>query len=123
MKQNANPPRNSQSLPLLLVAIGLLLMIAAVVIWQVARPSPGLVAAPRSTATNDPNLPFPDIPRVALEDAKIALDNKEAVFVDVRSAESYAESHVPGALNIPLNDLESRAAELNPNDWIITYCT
>ena len=123
MKQIENRPQNSQRMPLLLVAIGLLLMIAAVVIWQVARPGPGLVAAPRSTATTDPNLPFPDIPRVALEEAKTALEGQNAVFLDVRSAESFALAHIPGALNIPLNELDSRAGELNPNDWIITYCT
>ena len=28
-----------------------------------------------------------------------------------------------GALNIPLGDIETRYRELNPNQWIITYCT
>jgi rhodanese-related sulfurtransferase len=58
-----------------------------------------------------------------LEDAKKALDAKSAVFVDVRSPESYSAGHITGAINIPLAELESRAGELNPADWIITYCT
>ena len=45
------------------------------------------------------------------------------MFVDVRDIASYQQSHIPGALSIPLDELASRKNELNPNDWIITYCT
>jgi cysteine synthase/rhodanese-related sulfurtransferase len=37
------------------------------------------------------------------------------VVVDVRSAEQFAESHIPGAVNIPQSDLGRRAGEL-PDD-------
>jgi ArsR family transcriptional regulator len=63
------------------------------------------------------------IPRVTLEESKAAFDNNAAVFLDVRSESSFAVSHIPGALSIPLADLEARLAELDPNLWIITYCT
>jgi rhodanese-related sulfurtransferase len=45
------------------------------------------------------------------------------VFVDVRSAGSYAASHIPGALSIPLGELDARLDELDPAARIITYCT
>ena len=64
-----------------------------------------------------------EIVRLSLEDAKAAFDNGTAVFVDVRSQSSYAASHIPGALSIPLIELEPRVNELDPNQWIITYCT
>lgn len=32
--------------------------------------------------------------------------------LDVRTAEEFAEGHVPGAINIPLQELQSRSAEL-----------
>jgi hypothetical protein len=64
-----------------------------------------------------------EVQRVALEDSKTAFDNGEAVFLDVRSASSYATSHVLGAVSIPLSELEGRIGELDPNQWIITYCT
>lgn len=65
------------------------------------------------------------MPRVSVEDAKAALDGGEAIVVDVRSADDYAASHIVGAINIPLTDLESNPANLNldKNQWIITYCT
>jgi hypothetical protein len=67
--------------------------------------------------------PYLEIPRVRLEEAKAAFDGKAAIFVDVRSTAAYQESHVAGALSIPGNELENRTTELNPNEWIITYCT
>lgn len=64
-----------------------------------------------------------EIARVTLEDAKGALDAGAAVFVDVRDPSSYAASHIPGALSMPLDELEQRLDELDPQAWIITYCT
>ena len=66
---------------------------------------------------------FPEILRVSLSDAKKAFDSGNAVFVDVRPADSYAQSHVPGALNIPINLINSRLGELKTTAWIIPYCT
>jgi len=60
---------------------------------------------------------------VKLDEAKAAWDASTAVFVDVRSAEAYALSHIRGALSLPLNEIEQRLNELNPATWIITYCT
>jgi 3-mercaptopyruvate sulfurtransferase SseA len=73
--------------------------------------------------TIDQNIPYPTVPRVSVGDARAAHELKQAVFVDVRTAEQYAQSHVPGAKSIPLNELESRLNELNKDQAIITYCT
>jgi hypothetical protein len=81
-------------------------------------------AGPPQTETNAPAVEMPgEIQRIALEDSKAAFENGEATFLDVRSASSYAASHIPGALSIPLADLQSRMDELDPDQWIITYCT
>jgi len=66
-----------------------------------------------------------DVPRVTAEDAKAAFDSGEAVIVDVRSAEAYAEAHVAGALSIPLGEFENNITNipLDKDQWIITYCT
>ncbi|MCZ2126244.1 MAG: hypothetical protein LC099_00530 [Anaerolineales bacterium] len=65
----------------------------------------------------------PEIARVSLAEAKSAFDAKQARFVDVRSADSFAQKRIVGAINIPLAELEVRVGELDPNEWIITYCT
>ena len=48
--------------------------------------------------------------------------SRNFVVLDVRSAEGYRGGHVPGALNIPFEELPSRLKELPRNKEIISYC-
>ena len=43
-------------------------------------------------------------------------------ILDVRPTDEFAQGHVPHALNIPLNDLNARLAELDPKQEIVAYC-
>jgi MFS family permease len=45
-----------------------------------------------------------------------------AVVIDVRSPDEYGEGHVDGALNIPLDVLADRAAELSTDAPLVTAC-
>ena len=65
------------------------------------------------------------VPRVTVEEAKVALDSGAAVIVDVRSQSAYDASHIAGALFIPLGAFETDIAnlDLDKEQWIITYCT
>lgn len=46
-----------------------------------------------------------------------------ARLVDVRSTAEYAASHLPGAINVPVDVLPSRLAELEPRaDPVVVYC-
>jgi rhodanese-related sulfurtransferase len=61
---------------------------------------------------------------VTIEEGKAAFDSAAAVFVDVRSQTQYDRGHIAGALSIPLDQIvEGRTEPLDPNSWIITYCT
>jgi rhodanese-related sulfurtransferase/DNA-binding transcriptional ArsR family regulator len=42
--------------------------------------------------------------------------------LDVRPADEFAVSHLPGAVNIPMSELEERLAELDPAYEIVAYC-
>ena len=64
-----------------------------------------------------------DIPRVTVSEAYQALSDGDAVLVDTRSASEYQTSHIAGAINIPIDQVESRVGELDPDTWYITYCT
>lgn len=100
---------------------------------QTSASSPTPLLPTHTTASSATPLPavsggfdasaYPEIPRVSLEKAKAGFDTKSAVFVDVRGSASYAVSHIPGALDIPLEDIETRLNELDPDQWIIPYCT
>ena len=105
--------------PVWLIVLGVVIVAAAIFLSiqnnrSANQSGPRLVTVSGETS---------DVKRVTLEDAKIAHDTGTAVFVDVRSADSYAASHVTGALSIPFDELENRLDELDPADWIITYCT
>ncbi len=111
--------RNSTG-SLVMIASGLLL-IAITIGWYL------LSGASRTsgTASITPTSPgdYPQVVRISPEDAKKALDQSEAVFIDVRSVEEYNQRHILGALSIPLLELPDRLGELDPNLWYITYCT
>lgn len=48
---------------------------------------------------------------------------KDIVVVDARSAEAYAERHIPGAVNIPHRTMNSEStAELNKDALYVSYC-
>ncbi|MBF4693932.1 FAD-dependent oxidoreductase [Fusibacter ferrireducens] len=82
------------------------------------------------------NLPVPEAKKIGETDAdEKAKDSKEAVkvvkeevtsgplIVDVRTEEEYEYGAYPGAINIPLDELEYRASELQDKDRkIILYC-
>jgi hypothetical protein len=76
-----------------------------------------------AVATTKNNLPDDNVQRTSREDAKTAFDGKDAVFLDVRSTVSYNINHIPGAISIPEIEINERFHELDPNQWIITYCS
>lgn len=104
--------------PLVMMAFGLVL-IAGAAFWYSNSLRPqgtrSIVAVTEDT--------YPQAGRISLEEAKQAFDEGKAVFLDVRDAAAYASSHIQGAENISLSELPSRMAELDKNDWIVTYCT
>jgi len=42
--------------------------------------------------------------------------------LDVRPPDEFAVGHLPGAINIPLSELEKRLTELDPDHEIVAYC-
>ena len=84
-----------------------------------------IATLPQIQGQTDLPLTEADVTRVGVEEAKLALDNDEAVIVDVRSAEAYAAGHAVGAISIPLDQFENNIdnVPLDKDQWIITYCT
>ncbi len=54
----------------------------------------------------------PGAPEVSVADAVSRCDRGEAVLIDVRAPAVYAEGHIPGAVNVPVDEIEARAAEI-----------
>ena len=65
----------------------------------------------------------PGAPEMPLAEALARRDRGEAVLIDVRARESYAEGHIPGALNLPASELEGRAPDIRRMGRLpILYC-
>ena len=56
------------------------------------------------------------------EELMAELRQGKAVLVDVRPVEEFRAGHLPGAVGIPLKELEGRLAELPKDRDIIAYC-
>ena len=105
-------------LPILMIVLGAVIVLTAVIVSLQPRAQ---TPTPQPLVSEEES--FPEVPRVSLEDALSANKTGSAVFIDVRDSSAYEAAHVPGSLSFPLSQLESRLKELDPNAWIITYCT
>ncbi|MGZ9722185.1 ArsR/SmtB family transcription factor [Rhizobium miluonense] len=50
------------------------------------------------------------------------LKDKDVTLLDVRPDDEFALGHLPGAINIPLEELERRLADLPKEQEIVAYC-
>ena len=63
--------------------------------------------------------------RIASEEAQKMMEEEEGyVIVDVRRIDEYEEGHIPDAVCIPLDTIETEAASLlkDQNQLILVYC-
>lgn len=51
-----------------------------------------------------------------------ALTGAGAQLVEVLPADEYEWAHLPGAVNLPLKELDDRLAELDRSRPVIVYC-
>jgi ArsR family transcriptional regulator len=64
------------------------------------------------------------VPEISREEILRRLHDSILVIVDVLPAVAYAESHIAGALNLPVADIPRRARAVlpNPEREIAVYC-
>lgn len=109
MEQKTNPRKNNRWLILGIVVSA----IAILVIFLIM----GLQQQNRVYTSAD------EIPRISAQEAYRAVTSGQAVLVDTRSADQFAARHAQGAINLPLDQVESQLDQLNKAQWYITYCT
>jgi rhodanese-related sulfurtransferase len=102
----------------LLRMIGLVSLLVGVAIARAAEPAAAPAQAPVPARAAAP----PGLSASALRDRLAASD--EVVVVDVRTAAEFAAGHVPGARNIPHDQVAARLPELAGarDKTVVLYC-
>jgi phage shock protein E len=83
--------------------------------WSLAAVATGLLAASMAMAAPPPVTPQ------QVHELQVKKD-PSLLVIDVRSAEEYAAGHVPGAVNIPQDQVASRLAEIPKDKEVVLYC-
>lgn len=120
-----SPNKNKRQpiFPIVMVIFGVVLILGSVG-WLVNTSR--LAEAQRaslSAPVTSPRIPYPEVQRVSLGDSKAAFDLKQAIFIDTRGEPYFSQGHIPGAIALTDDEVVARQGELDPNAWIITYCT
>ncbi len=101
---------------------GLLLIISGILLaLNRDQPAPSLTSVPDEH--DEGGIPYPEVPRIPLDEALVRYEAADALFIDVRDQDDYEAAHIPGALSLPLAELETRYRELPRQAELLTYCT
>lgn len=73
---------------------------------------------------NSNQTPLPNnrvLSRIGLVQAHNTWSARTAIFLDLRPNSAFARTHIPGAISIPVEEIESRYEELPDDQMIISY--
>ena len=109
---------------LLILAIAAVTFAASCTNTPEPPPRAAEIAPPKPAATKAAHDdPGHDAPRISLTEAKKDFDAGTAVFVDTHQKEQFAIQHIRGAINIPGNDIGTKADKIPKGKKIIAYCS
>jgi thioredoxin 1/putative thioredoxin len=94
------------------------------VVFAAGRPvaaEQGVVPRARLEELIEPFLPRAQGALKATELAEL-LKQQQVVAIDTRDARTYSRAHIPGAVNMPLDEIETRLAELLMHGQPVLYC-
>ena len=64
-----------------------------------------------------------NVPRISIDDVKALMAKKQVVLIDVRDPQSFAEGHMPGAINVPFDHIPNHVdAWKAEKRLLVTYC-
>ena len=104
--------------------VGTLVAVALIVfaVWHARQPraTPAAAPAPATMSTVDETA---GAPRIEPDDLLTHFKAGDVTIIDVRDADSFLASHIPGALHIPLARVDGEVQYLPKGKPIVTYCT
>ncbi|MNJ55449.1 molybdopterin biosynthesis protein MoeB [compost metagenome] len=78
-------------------------------------------AAMRALLDDSQHMPE-QLEAISREELLERLREHSVTLLDVRPAAEFAQGHLPGAINIPFEELQKRLGELSPAQEVIAYC-
>jgi rhodanese-related sulfurtransferase len=64
-----------------------------------------------------------NVPRISIDDVKALMAKKQVVLIDVRDPQSFAEGHMPGAINVPFDHIPNHVDQWKKEKrLLVTYC-
>ena len=76
-----------------------------------------------SAALSEESTISAEAPSIAPSELNARRDSGTApVVIDVRTAEEYAAGHIPGAINIPFDEVADRISEVQAPHGVALYC-
>jgi phage shock protein E len=64
-----------------------------------------------------------NVPRITIDEVKALMAKKQVLLVDVRDPQSFADGHMPGAINVPFDRIPDHVdAWKKEKRLIVTYC-
>lgn len=103
---------------IIVIALFSTVIASAQVPAQAISPNPAVQITPANPVADS----LESARRITREEAIKMVKDKKAVYVDVRSKESYDAEHIKGAINVPLAELQAHLSKLPKNKFLITYC-
>jgi hypothetical protein len=87
------------------------------IVSQTQRPSG------QSSQSPSPSAPADNARRITAADAYKLYEKGNVVIIDTRTEAAYKESHIKGAILMPVNEVAAKANELPHDKTIVAYCT
>jgi thiosulfate sulfurtransferase len=64
-----------------------------------------------------------NVPRISIDEVKELMAKKQVVLIDVRDPQSFAEGHMPGAINVPFDHIPKYVDQWKKEKrLLVTYC-
>jgi rhodanese-related sulfurtransferase len=64
-----------------------------------------------------------NVPRITIDEVKALMGKKQVLLVDVRDPQSFADGHMPGAINVPFDRIPDHVDTWKKEKrLVVTYC-
>ena len=64
-----------------------------------------------------------NVPRISIDEVKALMAKNQVVLIDVRDPQSFAEGHMPGAINVPFDHIPKYVDQWKKEKrLLVTYC-